>query len=106
MAVCVCGGGFFISFFSSLSFFFGPSPESFLLQSHLHAIKRIVFYLEQKDNTLLIFTLTSAVQALMPAPTAVTHRVLTTINDFTHVFTLIESNSKASAKVSLLFLQL
>lgn len=42
---------------------------------------------------------TSAVQALMPAPTAVTNRVLTIIDDFTHIFTdtLIESNLKASS---------
>lgn len=94
VSVCVCGSGcsclFVFGFFCSFS-------ESFLLQPHLHlhAINRIVFYLEQKDNTFLIFTLTSAVQALMPAPTAVTHRVLTIISDFTHVFTLIESNPKA-----------
>lgn len=57
-----------------------------------------LFNLEQKDDTLLICTVTSAPQALMPVPTAATRRVLTFIDDYTHNFThtLIESNSKAS----------
>lgn len=69
--------------------------ESFLFQSHLRAIKRIAFYLEQKDNTFFIFTFTSAVQALKPASTAVKNRVLTIISDFTHI-SLIESIPEAS----------
>ena len=51
------------------------------------------FYLKQKDNTLLIFILPSAVQAFIPAPAAV-KTPLTIINDLT--CKLIESSPKAS----------
>lgn len=64
--LCGCGCCGFV--------FFWQCPKSFLLQSDHHAVKRFVFYLEQKD-------------ICRPAPTAVTNRVLTIIDDFTHVFT-------------------